>query len=92
MSCPIDVPEPRGKLDGFGRNRPAGDSGATGLLGGQLTKSTLRGVLKRLHFPLEIKLLCVRWYAAYPLSLRNLEEMMGERAYSSTTRRFIAGH
>ena len=24
-------------------------------------------------------LLCVRWYAAYPLSLRNLEEMMAER-------------
>jgi transposase-like protein len=41
--------------------------------------STLRGVLKRLHFPLEIMLVCVRWYAAYPLSLRNLEEMMAER-------------
>ena len=24
-------------------------------------------------------LLCVRWYAAYALSLRNLEEMMAER-------------
>jgi len=24
-------------------------------------------------------LVCVRWYAAYPLSLRNLEEMMAER-------------
>jgi putative transposase len=24
-------------------------------------------------------LLCVRWYVAYPLSLRNLEEMMRER-------------
>ena len=29
--------------------------------------------------PLEIMLVCVRWYAAYPLSLRNLEEMMAER-------------
>ena len=45
----------------------------------QLTNSTLRRVLKRLHFPLEIMLVCVRWYAAYPLSLRNLEEMMAER-------------
>ena len=45
----------------------------------QLQNSTLRGVLKRLHFPLEVMLVCVRWYAAYPLSLRNLEEMMAER-------------
>jgi hypothetical protein len=34
-------------------------------------------VLKRLHYPLEVMLLCVRWYVAYSLSLRNLEEMMG---------------
>jgi putative transposase len=45
----------------------------------QLTNSTLRRLLKRLHFPLEVMLVCVRWYAAYPLSLRNLEEMMAER-------------
>jgi putative transposase len=45
----------------------------------QLETSILRKVLKRLHFPLEIMLVCVRWYAAYPLSLRNLEEMMAER-------------
>jgi transposase-like protein len=45
----------------------------------QLTNSTLRRVVKRLHFPLEVMLVCVRWYAAYPLSLRNLEEMMAER-------------
>ena len=25
---------------------------------------------------------CVRWYAAYPLSFRHLEEMMGERGVS----------
>jgi transposase-like protein len=35
--------------------------------------------LKRLHFPLDILLTCVRWYVAYPLSLRHLEEMMSER-------------
>jgi transposase-like protein len=48
----------------------------------QLANSTLRRVLKRLHFPLEVMLVCVRWYAAYPLSLRNLEEMMAERGVS----------
>jgi transposase-like protein len=45
----------------------------------QLDKSVLRKVLRRLHYPLEIMLVCVRWYAAYALSLRNLEEMMAER-------------
>ena len=45
----------------------------------QLEESVLRGVLKRLHYPLDVMLLCVRWYAAYPLSFRNLEEMMAER-------------
>jgi transposase-like protein len=33
-------------------------------------------VLKRLHYPLDVIVLCVRWYVAYSLSLRNLEEMM----------------
>jgi len=37
-------------------------------------------VLKQLHYPLEIMLVCVRWYVAYPLSLRNLKGMMAERA------------
>jgi len=45
----------------------------------QLEESILRKVLKRLHYPLDVMLLCVRWYAAYPLSVRNLEEMMAER-------------
>ncbi|MEP7302704.1 MAG: IS6 family transposase, partial [Caldimonas sp.] len=39
----------------------------------------LRRVIKRLHFPAEVMLVCVRWYVAYPLSLRQLEEMMAER-------------
>jgi len=42
-------------------------------------ENVLRKVLKRLHYPLDVMLVCVRWYAAYPLSLRNLEEMMAER-------------
>ncbi|WP_245163685.1 IS6 family transposase [Burkholderia latens] len=45
-------------------------------------KTLARGVakvLKRPHFPLDVILLCVRWYVAYSQSLRNLEEMMAER-------------
>jgi transposase-like protein len=38
-------------------------------------------VLKRLHYPLEVIVLCVRWYVAYSLSLRDLEEMMAERGF-----------
>jgi putative transposase len=45
----------------------------------QLQETVLRQVLKRLHYPLDVMLLCVRWYVAYALSLRNLEEMMAER-------------
>jgi len=44
-----------------------------------LIDSTLRKVLKRLHYRLEVMLTCVRWYVAYPLSLRHVEEMMQER-------------
>ncbi|MFL9966669.1 IS6 family transposase [Paraburkholderia sediminicola] len=36
-------------------------------------------VLKRLHYPLDVILMCVRWYVAYPLSLRHIEEMVAER-------------
>jgi putative transposase len=36
-------------------------------------------VLKRLHYPLDVILLCVRWYIAYPLTVRHLEQMMAER-------------
>ena len=35
--------------------------------------------IKRMRFPLDIILVCIRWYAAYPLSYRHLEEMMQER-------------
>src|SRR5260370_37918281 len=36
-------------------------------------------VLKRLHCPLDVILMCVRWYVDYPLSLRHIEEMVAER-------------
>ena len=39
----------------------------------------LRKVIQRLHYPIEVMLVCVRWYSAYPLSLRHIEEMMAER-------------
>ncbi|KDP83913.1 integrase [Cupriavidus sp. SK-3] len=49
-------------------------------------------VLKRLHDPLDVILLCVRWYVAYSLSLRDLEEMMAERGLAvdhSTVHRWV---
>jgi putative transposase len=39
-------------------------------------------VFKGRHFDRSVILLCVRWYLAYSLSLRNLEEMMAERGIS----------
>jgi putative transposase len=35
-----------------------------------------------MRFPIEVILVCIRWYAAYPLSCRHLEEMMEERGVS----------
>ena len=34
---------------------------------------------KGMRFPIDAILVCTRWYAAYPLSYRHLEEMMQER-------------
>jgi len=34
---------------------------------------------KGMRFPIDVILMCIRWYAAYPLSYRHLEEMMEER-------------
>jgi putative transposase len=45
----------------------------------KLMNETLRRVFRRLHYPIEVILVRVRWYVAYPLSLRDLEEMMAER-------------
>ena len=45
----------------FCRNKPVGDHQGMVPLHVQLKDSTLRGVIKRLHFPLEIMLVCVRW-------------------------------
>jgi putative transposase len=37
---------------------------------------------KGMRFPTDVILLCIRWYAAYPLSYRHIEEMLGERGMS----------
>ena len=42
-------------------------------------------LFKGRHFEREIIILCVRWYLRYKLSLRDLAEMMAERALSSRT-------
>jgi putative transposase len=59
-------------------------------------RKTLAGgidrVLQRLHYPLDVMLLCVRWYIAFSLSLRNLEKMMAERGVEvdhSTVHRWV---
>ena len=39
-------------------------------------------MFKGRHFDQSVILLCVRWYLAYNLSLRDLEEMMAERGLS----------
>ena len=47
---------------------------------------------KGVHFPKEIVLVCIRWYVAYPLSYRNIEEMMLERGVTvdhSTLNRWV---
>ena len=37
---------------------------------------------KGMRFPNDVILVCIRWYVAYPLSYRHLEEMMEERGVS----------
>jgi putative transposase len=50
-----------------------GDRGAT--RGREPMPMSFKGA----HFPQEIILTCVRWYVAYPLSTRHVEELMQER-------------
>jgi len=37
---------------------------------------------KGMRFPIDVILVCIRWYAAYLLSYRHLEEEMEERGVS----------
>ncbi|HID7510871.1 TPA: IS6 family transposase, partial [Enterobacter hormaechei] len=41
--------------------------------------SMIRSAFFLLHYPVDIIAQCVRWYLAYSLRLRNIEEMMAER-------------
>ncbi len=45
----------------------------------QTLTPALARVFKRIHYPFDVMLMCLRWYVAYGLSVRNLEEMMAER-------------
>ena len=38
--------------------------------------------VKGMRFPIAVIMVCIRWYASYPLSCRHLEEMMEERGVS----------
>lgn len=40
----------------------------------QTLTPALARLFKRLHYPLDTMLTCVRWYMAYGLSVRNLED------------------
>jgi len=54
--------------------------------------SLIRKAVHRLHYPTDVIAQSVRWYLAYSLSLRNLEEMMAERGITfdhSTLHRWI---
>ncbi len=47
--------------------------------------------MKAMRFPKEIILVCIRWYAAYALSYRHLEQVMQKRGVAvdhSTNRRW----
>jgi putative transposase len=45
----------------------------------QTANPAVARLLKRLHCPLDVILMCARWYVAYPLSLRHWGCMTAER-------------
>ncbi|HAL38343.1 MAG TPA: hypothetical protein DCP03_09595 [Polaromonas sp.] len=45
---------------------------------------------KGMRFPIDVILVCIRWYAAYLLSYRHLEEMMQGCAEMSVADQFYA--
>ncbi len=46
---------------------------------------------KGMRFPIDVILVCIRWYAAYQLSYRHIEEIMEERGVSVDIRQSTAG-
>src|SRR5262245_56318993 len=62
--------------------------GSGGKKGGETMPASFKGA----HFPHDIILMGVRWYVAYPLSYRHVEELMEERGVSvdhATIQRWI---
>src|ERR1700752_106397 len=62
------------------------------MAGDERGRETMAVNFKGVHFPQEIILTCVRWYVAYPLSTRHVEELMQERGVSidhSTVNRWV---
>src|SRR3989449_1767142 len=58
----------------------------------QRRRATMAISFKGAHFPQEIILMGVRWYVAYPLSYRHVEELMAERGVEvdrSTINRWV---
>src|SRR2546427_1480761 len=58
----------------------------------QRRRATMAISFKGAHFPQEIILMGVRWYVAYPLSYRHVEELMEERGVEvdpSTIQRWV---
>ena len=54
--------------------------------------SLTRSAFKRLYYPIDVIAQCVRWYLAYALGLRDLEEMMvkcGINVDHSTLHRWV---
>lgn len=57
-----------------------------------LTMSLIQKSFKHQYYPVDVIAQCVRWYLAYSLSLRNLEEMVAERGITvdhSTLHRWV---
>ena len=51
--------------------------------------------LKGSHFPKDVILMSIRWYVAYPLSYRHVEELLSERGLSvdhATVNRWVVKH
>ncbi|SDE64688.1 hypothetical protein SAMN04488239_12615 [Ruegeria marina] len=53
--------------------------------------SRRKNPFKRHRFPREIILMAVRWYCRYPLSCRDVRDMLAERGGRSTLQRSIVG-
>src|SRR5277367_5542052 len=49
------------------------------MYGGRASRGARMSIFKRRRFPVEIILVCVRWYCKYGITYRDLAEMMQER-------------